>query len=91
LECHPLVFAMCSLQRSRMRGLFFANRGAHCHYDYYKWEMSSDQLGRIAGGLEWIVGEVEIILKKAKGEKVGEGNERAWVKVGKKLGYGFDR
>jgi hypothetical protein len=61
--------------------------------DYYeyspKWEMYYGELGRIAGGLEWVVGEVEKISKKAKGEKVGEENERAWVKVGKKLGYGF--
>lgn len=49
--------------------------------------MPYHEFGRLAMGLRWVAGEIEKIEKKAKGEKVQEEAERAWVKVGKELGY----
>ena len=51
--------------------------------------MPYHQFGRLAMGLRWVAREIEKIEKKAKGEKVKKNSKRAWVKVGKELGYGF--
>lgn len=52
-------------------------------------ELNYDEIERLAIGVRWVAREIGKVEKKAKGEKVKENGKRAWVKVGKRLGYGF--